>query len=651
MVKYHQEYKNKPLGRNVMHMPIYHRVSKSIAIMSVAVLGLSACMSDFANNKPKIDNPLTGIKLTESLGNIESQNLGAQFVKVALEDLEDGDFISAQKGFNRALKFEPTNSQLHFLNGLTYHLRTAAGDSSQKEYAAIGYRMALQHDASNYWAAYQLGHINFSDRRYREAQDAFAYGLLFAPEDPVLLKALAAASYYAQDLDSAVSAITQAEKVSPDDPKVLRMAAMFNAAGGGIDLAKSYLKRYRTTDHREADRLGHRIMDWQGFHIRKASVQLAQSASDILSGDSPAPSVSSDDSSDSSSDSTSNSTSDSSSSDNASISNTPSTPRKRMAMVDVVIIRSEERNVTDKGVNLLSGLTAALAGTSFSFTGTRTANDGSTGPNSNVNSFAYAPTLSVAANYSLNIFNDNNDHNEVLARPSLVALDGMQSEFFTGAVFHVQLTGTAGSEGTVSDVPIGIKLTVTPTFTGVDRVQLNVTASRAFIESRSSQISFSNFAQTSKNNVTANVELRFGDTLVLSGLSEKETEQLNDGVPILQDIPGLQYLFSHEDTLDYTKSVLILLTPRQPRYVHEDGSPKVDHENPADAGIKQPNLDELKGRPDWFRPASNLDAVFDHLKEGRLFKEFRSGDVKLETWVEGASLGTNIRRAVNFIYY
>lgn len=322
-----------------------------------------------------------------------------------------------------------------------------------------------------------------------------------------------------------------------------------------------------------------------------------------------------------------------------------------MAMVDVVIIRSEERNITNKGVNLLSGLSATLGGTSFSFTGTRTANDSGTGANTNVNAFAYAPTLSVAASYSLNIFNDNNDHNEVLARPSLVALDGQQSEFFTGAVFHVQLTGSAGSEGTVTDVPIGIKLTVTPTFTAVDRVQLSVTASRAFIESRSSQISFSNFAQTSKNNVTANVEMRFGDTLVLSGLSEKETEKLHDGVPILQDIPGLQYFFSHEDTLDYTKSVLILLTPRQPRYVHEDGSPKVDQENPDDAGAKQPNLDELKGRPDWFRPASNLDAVFDHLKDSRLFKEFRSGDVKLETWVEGSSLGTNIRRAVDFIYY
>ncbi len=627
-------------------------VSIRLAFAFVAAFTLSACVADLADKKPQLAGPLTGMNLTAGLPETAERKLEAPYVRAALEALENGDYLAAQKGFNRALKFDPSNSQLHFLNGLTYHLRAAAGDSSQLDYAAIGYRLALQYDSSNYWAAYQLGHINFNNQRYRQAQDAFAYGLLFAPDDPVLLKALAAASYYAQDVISAKRAAEKVEKLIPDDPEVLRMSAIFNAAGNNINEARGYLDKYRQADGRLSGRLDRRISDWRNFHVRNASVQLAQSASDILGGSTDSTSDTTSDSSfsDSSSDTnadTNSSTTDSTSSDAAS---SPAKP-KRMAMVDVVIIRSEERNITNKGVNLLSGLSATLAGTSFSFTGTRTANDANTGANTNVNAFAYAPTLSVAASYSLNIFNDNNDHNEVLARPSLVALDGQESDFFTGAVFHVQLTGTAGSEGTVTDVPVGIKLTVTPTFTDVDRVQLSVSASRAFIESRSSQIGFSNFTQTTKNNVTANVSMRFGDTLVLSGLSEKETETLNDGVPILQDIPALQYLFSHEDTLDYTRSVLILLTPRQPRYVHEDGSPKVDPANPEDARAKQPSLDELQGRPDWFKPASNLDAVFQHLKDRSLYKEFRSGDVKLENWVEEDSLAVNIRQAIKFLYY
>ena len=257
----------------------------------------------------------------------------------------------------------------------------------------------------------------------------------------------------------------------------------------------------------------------------------------------------------------------------------------------------------------------------------------------------------MAATYSLNIFNDNNDHNEVLARPSLVAMHGQQSQFFTGAVWHVQMDGVAGSEGTVQDVPIGIKLSVTPTFLSCGEIQLEVSASRAFIEGRSSEPSFNTFTQTIKTTFTANVVMKFDDTLIISGLSEKETEKLNDGVPFLQDLPVLQYLFSHEDTLDFTKSVLILLTPRKPQYTHADGSSKTDRANPADADAAQPSLNELKGRPDWFKPASNLDAVFQHLEDRRLFKEFRSGDVRLEKWEDEFGLGLRIERAVDFLYF
>ena len=615
------------------------REIKWLAMAGMAIVFLSGCVA--GTGTPK--NPLEGAELTLSLDESQLGRLEDPFVRAGLTALEEGDYLAAQAGFNRALKFDPTNSRLHFLNGLTYHMRASAGDSSQKEYAAIGYRLALQYDSSNYWAAYQLGHINFNDQRYREAQDAFAYGLLFAPKNPRLLKALAAASYYAQDISSATSAIIRAEEAAPKDAEVLRMAALFSAAGNRLLEANKYLVQYNKVGGNYLGRLKRRVSDWKSFHVRNANVELAQS---ILGDDNSSEGVAPD-SDDSSSDDDSDDESDDDSDDG--------TPKKvvppKMTMVDVVIIRSEERLITNKGVNLLSGLSATLGGTSFQYTGTRTVNDSNTGANTNPNVFTYSPTLSVAASYSLNIFNDNNDHNEVLARPSLIAMDGKKSEFFTGAVFHVQLTGAAGSEGTVTDVPIGIKLDVTPKFTGDDQVQLNVSAARAFIESRSSQIGFSNFAQTTKNVVTANVTMKFGDTLVISGLSEKETEKLNDGVPVLQSIPGLQYLFSHEDTADYTKSVLILLTPRQPRYVYEDGTPKVDPKNPADAASKQPNLEELKDRPDWFKPASNLDAVFSHLKDRKLFKEFRSGDVTLETWADHDSLGGRIHRTVDFLYY
>ena len=254
------------------------------AAMMLVVLVLSACT---AGEAQKQTSTLAGSNLTGPLDGKQTTGLSDPFIRAGLQALEDGDYVAAQEGFNRALKFDPTNSQLHYLNGLTYHLRAAAGDTSQKEYAAIGYRLALQYDAANYWAVYQLGHINFNDQRFREAQDAFAYGLLFAPEEPVLLKALATASYYAQDLETAAGAIEKAEQLAPSDPQVLRVAALVNAAGKDFDKADGYLGRYRKTAERgglqRAAYVAGRIGDWRRFHDR-GGIQLAQSTSDILGG-------------------------------------------------------------------------------------------------------------------------------------------------------------------------------------------------------------------------------------------------------------------------------------------------------------------------------------------------------------------------------
>jgi len=618
--------------------------------IAAALLLLGACAFD-VDERPKIAQPLGGTKLLAGIADAKSVGLADPFIKEAVKALEQGDFVKAQAGFNRALKFDPSNAQLHFLNGLTYHLRAEAGDRSQLDLAETGYHLALQYDTAHKWAAYQLGHIKFSQQLYREAQEAFSYALLFDAENPTLLKALATASYYAQDLETASSAITKAEMAAPDDPGLLRTAALVSAATGRTDAARGYVERMSADAgagrlHR-VNYMKRRIDDWQRLH-GSGGIQLAQSTSDILGGDNTTTglSPSGDDSSDDSSDS-----SDSDSSSSASATKTkPPTPG--MALVDVVIIRSEERNATDKGLNLLNGLTVTLSGNSFTYTTNRAKNNlVQTGSTSSTTITRNAGFSIPSITYSLNIFNDTFDRNEVLARPSLVALDGKTSQFFTGAVFHVELSGVAGSEGTVTDVPVGIKLDVTPKFLGADEIQLKVEAARAFIEGRSAQIGFNNFAQITKTSVTANVAMKFGDTLILSGLSEKETEKLNDGVPLLQDIPGLQYFFSHEDTLEFTKSVLILLTPRKPRYAYEDGTPKIDPANPPDANKSQPNLAELKERVDWFKPAGNLDAVFRHLKDRRLFKEFRTGDVQMESWNDRPQLAQRIIDILYFIYF
>jgi len=205
--------------------------------------------------------------------------------------------------------------------------------------------------------------------------------------------------------------------------------------------------------------------------------------------------------------------------------------------------------------------------------------------------------------------------------------------------------------------------------------------------------------------MNANVQLEFGQTLVLGGLSEKETTRTRSGVPLLQDIPGLQYLFSSLSTSSFQRSVLILITPRDPYFTYRDDDEVQEIKSPADplnpmggppglAGMNalpgmspqpgmqapgmltQPGMQPPPGMPpppgapgdpnkgaqrnfkqlqqrygDWFEPYPALASVFNHLGRTSLYREFRTGDVTLERWDRQESTYQRLKQSLEFVFY
>lgn len=149
---------------------------------------------------------------------------------------------------------------------------------------------------------------------------------------------------------------------------------------------------------------------------------------------------------------------------------------------------------------------------------------------------------------------------------------------------------------------IGVKLTVTPEFLEDRWIKLAVQAERTFLSTpNTTSINFTFRIDTSKTTVNANVAMNYGESLILSGLSEKETERKRDGVPGLQDVPGLQYVFSNRTTSDFQKSVLVLLTPRPAPYVYR--SERKRRASQRRLSRDERVLSELQARyADWFRP-------------------------------------------------
>jgi tetratricopeptide (TPR) repeat protein len=178
----------------------------------------------------------------------------------------------------------------------------------------------------------------------------------------------------------------------------------------------------------------------------------------------------------------------------------------------------------------------------------------------------------AAANYVVNIANALNEEVAVLARPHLTALSGTSATFLAGGELVYKVSGNIS--GDIKPYPFGTTLTVTPTLLrmpaedGTPRVHLAVEAGRTSILGLFNADP-NQATPFDKVTVASQAVLRLSQTLILSGISQRESRRGRSGVPILRDIPILKYFFSTETILQSDVAVVILLTPRDPAFWDE----------------------------------------------------------------------------------
>jgi Flp pilus assembly secretin CpaC len=577
-----------------------------------------------------------------------------KFAAAAVEAIRANDLEKASEFTNNALRLEITNSYLQFLNGYVYHLEANNGDATKLPLAQQGYELAVQFDETNWLARYYLGILHLDQRDWARAQKHFAEALHYNGDDPGILYNLGVASYYAEDPVTADGSLRKLREIGDygKDARVLRASSMVMAALGEHAKAAQFLDLYK----KAADSKGkvaavdRRIKDWNQFHQRFGVRTPAQ----MVQVEQPAGMAADPNAMQQPADQGAQVQQDQPAADAQ-----PAEPQpidaNGMVIVDVVIIRTEENYTTSRGVNLINGLTLQFGSSSAStaaFSYAKTQNPLGSSTDDGTRTTIVRSLNIPGITYSLNIANTNTTRNEILARPTLVALNGQPSEFFSGVNINAAAVGGAGDGSTVQiEKEIGVKLTVTPEFLEDGRVKLAVTAERTFLTTpNTSSVTFTLRIDTSKTNVNANVAMRYGETLILSGLSEKETERKRDGVPGLQDVPLLQYFFSKRNTTDFQKSVLILLTPRPTPYVYQNEKARADTNRRLSRDERV--LSELQARySDWFRPYPNWASVFHHMQANKLYREFRTGDVALEKWENLETRGNRLNHALDFLFF
>lgn len=587
-----------------------------------------------------------------------------QLAVEGIKAMDAKSFAKANDLFNLALKVDINNSSLHFLNGLSYHMRGLAGEGALYGLAQQGYERAIEFDPSNNVARHQLG-LLFMDRRdYPSALTHLMEASLYAKDDADLLYDLVVAAYYAKDPRTAYAALQGLRGAQPGlaSPRVLRASAIVAACAGDDVAARAYLEKLKASGSPadQATFTERRVNSWrdsfqsgmvkaqfgqgfpQGFNQQNVAPQgfgqPIQQGYPSLGGFAPqgfqqgGPS-------------------------GFQQGQFPTASggffNKNMVMLDVVFVSTEEDNNDTFGVNILDGLRIQFGNPLGTPAVSRVTTSNSDLLNSASNNRTQVITRTInlpAITYTLNIANAQDRRNEVVARPSLVALGGQTSTFFSGT----DVIGAAISTGQGGSVQVqkeaGVKLSVTPEFLPDNLIKMQVVAERTFLTNPNSNVLFDFRLDTSKTLVSANVAMKYGESLILSGLSERNLESSNSGVPVLRDVPLVQYLFNRQTKRDFQKSVLIIVTPRRPSYTNRSAADiEADQAKFSDFDKLQQEFEDKHKL--WFKPVPNYAATMKVLETSPIFREFRSGDLEIESWTSRATHAGRLKAALQQLYY
>jgi tetratricopeptide (TPR) repeat protein len=614
-------------------------------------------------------------------------NRSQALLKSGVEYLQKGEIDKAQAVFNTGLKFDLNNPALHFFNAYTYQLKFEKGDADSFVTAEAGYKTAIGLDPTLDLAYVQLGKLYLTSGNYVEAKQSYALAVDSKPKLPQEgLFGLAQSAMLSGDAQTAIYATTKLDELKWNDPRLFRLKALLAAMAKQPKQAAEMLDRYSDLEKnsKETRYLKTRV---DQLLATKSNDYLVEKKK-IFSNDTLLAEAKTEEPAEKAKESVPEKKSVAEPSEErknwfrcdprpAPVSEKDITPllnngqlavseenayaptlpapcpgeRPPSAMIEVTLIRTEETVQKSYGVNLLDGLNL---GRSF----TQAADGSITKTSQLYNTMASATTAAPVGatasvtqgflNYSMNIANSLYTKNEVIARPTLAAVDRLPSVFFSGGNLSIKVASSvAGTASTVVDKSIGVVLSITPTFLDDEHVLLNIRASRSFIEDNPDTTNIA--LHLTRNSVNASAMVKFGQTFILNGLIEREKDQSQNGVPVLQDIPILQYLFSKQVTLDYNRQILTLITVR--KLIDSDDSASKAKDSQGSISTHK-----LSDEVDSFMNLQNnrpvLDEVLNGLKKDNfLFKKLSQRDVLQDSYGSQKALNRIVSDLKEMLYF
>lgn len=150
----------------------------------------------------------------------------------------------------------------------------------------------------------------------------------------------------------------------------------------------------------------------------------------------------------------------------------------------------------------------------------------------------------------------------ILSQPKVFTSDNQETSFFDGQDVQVPTSSNTSSNGLVTQTfdyrAVGLQLRARPRITVRGDVDLSVDVQLSSISPATGPSSSFIF---DRRQTTTQLIVRDGQTVVISGLLRKEVTDIVRKVPILGDIPLLDWVFKSRDKESRSTELLIFITP------------------------------------------------------------------------------------------
>src|SRR5207253_878851 len=164
---------------------------------------------------------------------------------------------------------------------------------------------------------------------------------------------------------------------------------------------------------------------------------------------------------------------------------------------------------------------------------------------------------------------------KILTRPSVMTLSGRPASFLSGGEQAVPVPAGLGQIG-VQFEEFGTRLNVLPIVLGDGKIRLEVEPEVSNLNAAfGTTISGATVPGRDTQRVHTTVEMEDGQTFVIGGLIQRNTDVTTAKVPVLGDIPFLGVAFSFKNSVESEQELVILVTPHLVDAMACDQAPKI----------------------------------------------------------------------------